>query len=55
MAKFFNETLVDNVNDFYFEIMTKKSKSNVDVLQKQADSVKRITDFSIEKLVNLLS
>ena len=53
LAKFFNETLVDNVNDFYFEIMTKKSKSNVDVLQKQADSVKKITDFSIEKLAFL--
>ena len=33
--------------------MTKKSKSNVDVLQKQADSVKKITDFSIEKLAFL--
>ena len=53
LAKLFNESLVENVNDFYFEIMTKKSKSNIDVLQKQADSVKKITDFSIEKLAFL--
>lgn len=46
-AKVFNETLVENVNAFYFETKTKKTAENVSILQSQADSVRSILDESI--------
>ncbi|PSK99258.1 exopolysaccharide biosynthesis protein [Cecembia rubra] len=46
-AKAFNETLVENVNTFYFETKTKKTAENVAILQSQADSVRAILDQSI--------
>ncbi|MGY6744971.1 MAG: exopolysaccharide biosynthesis protein [Cecembia sp.] len=46
-AKVFNETLVENVNSFYFETKTKKTFENVSILQSQADSVRAILDESI--------
>ena len=46
-AKVFNETLVDNVNTFYFETKTKKTAENLAILQSQADSVRNLLDESI--------
>ncbi|MVN21015.1 Wzz/FepE/Etk N-terminal domain-containing protein [Mucilaginibacter arboris] len=46
-SKAFNIKLVETVNDFYTQTKTKKSYQNVQVLQKQADSVKRILNYSI--------
>lgn len=38
-AKVFTETLVDNAIDFYIEAKTQRTKSNLDRLQLQADSM----------------
>jgi hypothetical protein len=46
-SKEFNVKLVETVNDFYTLTKTKKSYQNVQVLQRQADSVKRILNYSI--------
>ncbi|MFD2203704.1 exopolysaccharide biosynthesis protein [Shivajiella indica] len=46
-AKVFNETLVENVNTFYFETKTKKTAENLAILQSQADSVRNLLDESI--------
>lgn len=46
-SKEFNVKLVETVNNFYSETKTKKSTQNVRILQKQADSVKRILNRSI--------
>lgn len=46
-AKAFNETLVDNVNTFYFQTKTKKTGENLQILQSQADSVRAILDESL--------
>ncbi|TVP51363.1 MAG: exopolysaccharide biosynthesis protein [Mongoliibacter sp.] len=46
-AKVFNETLVEKVNGFYFETKTKKTAENLDILQSQADSVRKILDESL--------
>lgn len=40
-AKVFSEKLIKNVTDFYIETKTKKSRSNVLLLQNRADSVQR--------------
>ncbi|WP_209329975.1 exopolysaccharide biosynthesis protein [Lunatimonas salinarum] len=52
-AKVFNETLVENVNNFYFETKTKKTSENLNILQVQADSVRRILDRNLEELAAL--
>ena len=39
-AKSFCETLVDVTSSYYIEIKSKKSRMNVDILQKQADSIR---------------
>ncbi|UKT63282.1 lipopolysaccharide biosynthesis protein [Pedobacter mucosus] len=39
-AKAFNDLIVKNVNDFYVVTKTKKSLSNINVLQHQTDSVR---------------
>lgn len=46
-SKEFNNKLVETVNNFYTETKTKKSVQNVLVLQRQADSVKRVLNSSI--------
>jgi uncharacterized protein involved in exopolysaccharide biosynthesis len=40
-AKVFSEKLIETVTDFYIETKTKKSRSNVLLLQNRADSVQR--------------
>lgn len=52
-AKVFNETLVENVNRFYFETKTKKTFENLSILQAQADSARRILDKSLEELASI--
>ncbi len=39
-AKYFTEALAKNVSDFYIESKTKRSRINMDILQKQTDSVR---------------
>jgi len=46
-AKAFNDSLVATVNDFYIKTKTKKTALNVQVLQRQADSVKAVLNSSI--------
>ncbi len=48
-AKVFNETLVSNVNEFYFFTKTKKTGENLAILQTQSDSVRRVLDESIKR------
>lgn len=50
----FNLKLVQNVNDFYTQTKTKKSGQNVRVLQRQADSVKRVLNNSINGVASAL-
>ena len=52
LAKNFNENLVTIVNDFYFKTKTQKSGKNLEILQRQRDSVKRVLDKSILELAN---
>jgi hypothetical protein len=46
-SKYFAEVLVKNVSDFYIETRTKKSSRNVNVLQRQTDSVRRELNAAI--------
>ena len=46
-AKHFNELLVEKVNDFYLETETKKTGENLNVLTKQADSVRTVLDQTL--------
>lgn len=46
-AKAFNDLIVQNVNDFYIFTKTKKSLSNINVLQHQTDSVRRALNSAI--------
>jgi hypothetical protein len=46
-AKEFTDRLVQTVNDFYTLTKTKKTAQNIQVLQKQADSVRRELNSSI--------
>jgi uncharacterized protein involved in exopolysaccharide biosynthesis len=39
-AKYFTEALAKNVSDFYIETKSKKARINMDILQKQTDSVR---------------
>lgn len=39
-AKYFTESLVKNVSDFYKATKSKKARDNMDILQKQTDSVR---------------
>ena len=47
LAKSFNENLVSIVNNFYHKTKTLKSEENLTILQRQADSVKKVLDKSI--------
>jgi hypothetical protein len=40
-SKFFCEALVKEVSDFYIETKSKKSRENMDVLERQTDSIRR--------------
>lgn len=40
-AKAFNDMIVENVNDFYVQTKTRKSMSNVKILQAKTDSIRR--------------
>ncbi|MDR6786127.1 putative nucleotidyltransferase [Pedobacter africanus] len=46
-AKAFNDLIVKNVNDFYFQTVTKKSAQNVDILQHKTDSVRSVMNGAI--------
>ncbi|MDB5141287.1 MAG: Chain length determinant protein [Mucilaginibacter sp.] len=46
-SKYFTDRLVQNVNDFYVQTKTKNAYQNVQILQRQVDSVKRILNYSI--------
>jgi hypothetical protein len=46
-SKVFTDEIVKNVNDFYTVTKTKKSAQNVAILERQADSVKRVLNNSI--------
>lgn len=51
-AKNFTDNIVQNVNDFYGRIKTKKSLESVAVFKRQADSVRRMLDRSIYGTAN---
>jgi len=53
-SKEFNNKLVETVNNFYTETKTKKSAQNVQILQKQADSVKRVLNSSISGVASAI-
>lgn len=46
-SKIFCESLAKETSDFYIETKSKKAKINVDVLQKQVDSVRNALNFAI--------
>jgi uncharacterized protein involved in exopolysaccharide biosynthesis len=46
-AKYFTELLAKTVSDFYVTTKTKKSVENVDILQRQTDSVRRELNTAI--------
>lgn len=52
-AKVFNETLVENVNSFYFETKTKKTSENVAILQVQSDSVRAVLDENLVEFAGM--
>lgn len=48
-AKIFNETIVQNVNDFYVKTKTKKALENVKILQQKTDSVRYVMNGAINR------
>lgn len=46
-SRYFTEKLVQNVNDFYVQTKTKNAYQNVQILQRQVDSVRRSLNSSI--------
>ncbi|AWW30609.1 exopolysaccharide biosynthesis protein [Echinicola strongylocentroti] len=52
-AKAYNEKLVENVNQFYFETKTKKTAENLQILQSQADSVRKVLDQDLQEYARL--
>ena len=46
-SKEFCETLARVTTDYYIELKTKKSKQNVDILQKQVDNIKSKLNYSM--------
>jgi len=53
-SKEFVDKLVENVNEFYVQTKTKKSTQNVNVLQRQADSVKSVLNYSLNGVANAI-
>lgn len=52
-SKRFNEALVSNVNEFYYLTKTKKTGENLEILQTQSDSVRRVLDESIQRYARM--
>lgn len=50
-SKAFNQTLVENVNNFYLRTKTKKNLENVSILQVKADSVRNIMTGAVNRSV----
>ncbi|WP_016990876.1 Wzz/FepE/Etk N-terminal domain-containing protein [Flavobacterium sp. ACAM 123] len=46
-AKYFTEALVNEVSDFYIETKSKKSRENMDILERQTDSIRRALNGAI--------
>jgi uncharacterized protein involved in exopolysaccharide biosynthesis len=46
-AKYFNDEIVKNVNDFYVQTKTKKSLDNVKILQQKTDSVRAVMNGAV--------
>jgi len=53
-AKQFTDVLVQTVNNFYIQTKTKKASQNVQVLQKQADSVRLVLNSSISGVASAI-
>ncbi|WDF54699.1 Wzz/FepE/Etk N-terminal domain-containing protein [Mucilaginibacter sp. KACC 22063] len=53
-SKLFTEILVKTVSDFYINTKTKKSVQNVEILQKQTDSVRRELNAAITGVASLI-
>jgi LPS O-antigen subunit length determinant protein (WzzB/FepE family) len=53
-SKEFNNKLVQNVNDFYVQTKTKKTYQNVQILQRQADSVRSVLNSSISGVASAM-
>jgi hypothetical protein len=53
-SKAFNDKLVETVNNFYIQTRTKKTFQNVQVLQRQADSVKQVLNSSISGVASAI-
>ncbi len=51
-SKFFCENLAKETSNFYIETKSKKSKINVDVLQRQVDSVKKSLNVAITSVAS---
>ena len=52
-AKIFNEKLVSNVNEFYIKSKSLKTGLNLNVLQKESDSIRQVLNNSIQILAVL--
>jgi len=46
-SKYFTEALVEEVSDFYIETKSKKSRENMDILERQTDSIRRELNAAI--------
>jgi hypothetical protein len=46
-SKLFCESLVKETSNYYIEIKTKKAKLNLEILQKQADSIRKELNYAI--------
>ena len=53
-AKYFNNKLVETVNEFYAQTKTKKSNQNIKTLQHQADSVREVLNTSIRGVASAI-
>lgn len=53
-SKTFNEQIVKTVNDFYVQSKTKKATENLQILQHQTDSVKRVLNGDISSSAAVL-
>jgi len=52
-AKVFVESLAKEVSDFYIETKSKKAKNNVEILQHQADSIRRELNSVISEVASI--
>lgn len=51
-SKIFTEMLVKNVSDFYINTKIKKSVKNIEILQHQYDSIKRVLNYAITNVAS---